>query len=68
MIVYDILQYHEICRVISYCNIMHNIMYKSKKQIHHKQDTNDREYRQNDSLDSTLYDIVYKIIDKCMIS
>ena len=28
---------------------------KSKKQIYHKQENNDREYRQNDSLDSTLY-------------
>ena len=28
---------------------------KSKKQIYHKQENNDREYRQNESLDSTLY-------------
>ena len=27
---------------------------KSKKQIHYKQDTNNKEYRQNDSLDSTF--------------
>ena len=37
---------------------------KSKKQIHHKQDTNDREYRQNDSLDSTLYKSSQEILHK----
>jgi hypothetical protein len=28
---------------------------KSKKQIYHKNENNDREYRQNDSLDKSLY-------------
>ena len=37
---------------------------KSKKQIHHKQDTNDREYRQNESLDSTLYKSSQEILHK----
>ena len=37
---------------------------KSKKQIHHKQDTNEREYRQNDSLDSTLYKSSQEILHK----
>ena len=37
---------------------------KSKKQIHHKHDTNDREYRQNDSLDSTLYKSSQEILHK----
>jgi len=40
---------------------------KSKKQIHHKQDNNDilaREYRQNDSLDSTLYKSSQEILHK----
>ncbi len=31
---------------------------------YHKQDTNDREYRQNDSLDSTLYKSSQEILHK----
>ena len=37
---------------------------KSKKQIHHKQENNDREYRQNESLDSTLYKSSQEILHK----
>jgi len=37
---------------------------KSKKQIHHKQENNDREYRQNESLDSTLYKASQEILHK----
>ena len=37
---------------------------KSKKQIYHKQENNDREYRQNDSLDSTLYKSSQEMLHK----
>jgi len=37
---------------------------KSKKQIHHKQENNDREYRHNDSLDSTLYKSSQEMLHK----
>ncbi len=40
------------------------IKHKSKKQIHRKQENNDREYRQNDSLDSTLYESSQEILHK----
>jgi hypothetical protein len=37
---------------------------KSKKQIYHKQENNTKEYRQNDSLDSTLYKSSQEILHK----
>ena len=37
---------------------------KSKKQIYQKQENNDREYRHNDSLDSTLYKSSQEILHK----
>ena len=37
---------------------------KSKKQIYHKQENNDREYRHNDSLDSTLYKSSQEMLHK----
>ena len=37
---------------------------KSKKQIFHKQENNTKEYRQNDSLDSTLYKSSQEILHK----
>ena len=37
---------------------------KNKKQIYHKQENNDREYRQNESLDSTLYKSSQEILHK----
>ena len=37
---------------------------KSKKQIHYKQENNDREYRQNESLDSTLYKSSQEMLHK----
>jgi len=37
---------------------------KSKKQIYHKQENNNREYSQNDSLDSTLYKSSQEMLHK----
>ena len=37
---------------------------KNKKQVYHKQENNDREYRHNDSLDSTLYKSSQEILHK----
>ena len=37
---------------------------KNKKQIYHKQENNDREYRHNDSLDSTLYKSSQEMLHK----